>query len=142
MEGRRPEAGRAGGSRGGAAAAVAAGLVALAHGGDGGGSIRIPASCCGVFGLKPSRGRMLADVGDSAGDLDVHHCVSRSVRDSALLLSLTERDDVGAPFAPVGYVTAPSDRRLRIAFSTRTYFGSEPHLEVKIVETSRCPNAL
>jgi amidase len=121
-----------GGSSGGAAAAVAAGLAPLAEASDGGGSIRIPASCCGLFGLKPSRGRMLADSGgESVGDLDVHHCVSRSVRDSALLLSLTERGDVGAPFAPTGHVSGPSARRLRIALSTRSQLGGEPDPEVR-----------
>jgi amidase len=121
-----------GGSSGGAAAAVAAGIVALAEASDGGGSIRIPASCCGVFGLKPSRGRMLADVaGESPGDIDVHHCVSRSVRDSALLLSLTERRDADAPFPATGHVSGPSLRRLRIAISTRSALGEEPDPEVR-----------
>ena len=122
----------AGGSSGGAAAAVAAGIVPLAEASDGGGSIRIPASCCGVFGLKPSRGRMLADSGsDSPDELDVHHCVSRSVRDSALLLSLTERSDAEAPLPPVGYVRGPDSRRLRIALSTRSQHGEEPDPEVR-----------
>jgi amidase len=118
-----------GGSSGGAAAAVAAGIVALAEASDGGGSIRIPASCCGVFGLKPSRRRMLADA--NASLLDVHHCVSRSVRDSARLLWQTERRDEEAPYEPVGLVSEASPRRLTIAWSTRSYFGEEPDPEVK-----------
>jgi amidase len=119
-----------GGSSGGAAAAVAAGIVPLAEASDAGGSIRIPASCCGVFGLKPSRGRMLADADGGAG-LEVHHCVSRSVRDSAWLLAHTERRDPAAPYAPVGIVREPSERRLRIAWSTQSYLGAGPDPEVK-----------
>lgn len=118
----------AAGSSGGAAAAVAAGLVPFAHAQDGGGSIRIPASVCGLFGFKPSRGRTAS--GELApsdfGALLSNHCVSRSVRDSALFLSLL---DVGEPrIAPV---TAPLSRRLRVGAWTQTSTGEEPTPEVR-----------
>ena len=120
-----------GGSSGGAAAAVAAGLVPAAHASDGGGSIRIPASCCGVFGLKPSRGRMNL-LRPMAGDLSVQNCISRTVRDNAMVFSLSEDTGAHAPFKPIGFVSGPSKARLRIAFGTARYYdGTEPHPDVK-----------
>lgn len=116
----------AAGSSGGAAAAVAAGIVPLAHANDGGGSIRVPASVCGLFGFKPSRGRCVsASLAPSDfSDLTSDHCISRSVRDSALFLSITEDQD--GPLPKVGYVREPTRRSLRIATWTRTLIGEEP----------------
>lgn len=93
----------AGGSSGGAAAAVASGMLPAAHATDGGGSIRIPASACGLFGLKPTRNRVTLSpfAGEGWGGMSVGHAVTRSVRDSALLLDLTSAPCPGDPsYAP------------------------------------------
>ena len=89
-----------GGSSGGSAVAVATGIVPIAHGNDGGGSIRIPASCCGVFGLKPTRARnpMGPYYGDFASGIAVEHALSRTVRDSVALLDATSGPDIGDPY--------------------------------------------
>jgi amidase len=121
-----------GGSSGGAAAAVAAGLAPAAHASDGGGSIRIPSSCCGAFGLKPSRLRMnLGQANTVLGGIVAENCVSRTVRDNAMLFSLTEDTGDFARFKPIGFVAGPQKRRLRIAFGTTSYYGAEPHPDVK-----------
>ncbi len=113
----------AGGSSGGAAAAVAAGVIPAAHATDGGGSIRIPASCCGLFGMKPSRGRtpMGPYRTEGWGGMSTHHAITRSVRDSAALLDATHGIEPGSRYSapsPEGTFLSQVERepgRLRIA---------------------------
>ena len=124
-----------GGSSGGASAAVAARLVPMAHANDGGGSIRIPASCCGVFGLKPTRARnpLGPDLGDMFGGLVVEHAVTRSVRDSAALLDATAGPDVGDPYwapppaRPFLREVGADPGKLRIAFTASPPAGITIH---------------
>lgn len=112
-----------GGSSGGAAVAVACGVVPIAHGSDGGGSIRTPASCCGVFGMKPTRGRVPVGPfrGEGWGGLACDGVISRSVRDTARALDLIAGMEPGAPYAaPPGAgfeagLGIPLERPLRIA---------------------------
>jgi amidase len=126
-----------GGSSGGSAAAVAARLVPVASAGDGGGSIRIPAACCGIFGLKPSRGRV--PVGPEFGEVwegaVSDHVLSITVRDSAAMLDAIAGPDAGAPYS-IGLPARPyaeelerAWRPLRIGFSARSPLGTVVHPE-------------
>jgi len=126
-----------GGSSGGSAAAVATGMVAAAHANDGGGSIRIPASCCGLVGLKPTRGRnsLAPYYGDIAGGIIHEHVVTRSVRDSAAILDATAGSVPGDPYIPPAperpYVTEVGHDPgcLRIGFGTLPLTGAPVHAD-------------
>lgn len=121
-----------GGSSGGSAAAVAAGVVPVAHASDGGGSIRIPAACCGLVGLKPTRGRnsLGPEIGDLMNGLVTEGVVSRTVRDTASALDATSGYMPGDPYAappparPFLAEVSAKPRPLRIAFTTQAPYGA------------------
>ena len=118
------------GSSGGSAACVAAGVLPLAHGTDGGGSIRMPASHCGLFGFKASRGRLLAgNFATPAWPRIVHGGLSRTVRDTAMYLSIVE--DPSTQLPKLGFVQGKSSRRLKIAVVYEGMQGQAPHPEVR-----------
>ena len=134
-----------GGSSGGSAAVVAARGLPMAHATDGGGSIRIPAALCGLFGLKPSRGRVsLAPIGETLAGAGAQHCVSISVRDSAALLDALAGSEPGDPYtAPAtGSFLAATQRapgRLRLAFMRKPVGGAplDPVLVAAVERTAR-----
>jgi Asp-tRNA(Asn)/Glu-tRNA(Gln) amidotransferase A subunit family amidase len=134
-----------GGSSGGSAAVVAARALPMAHATDGGGSIRIPAALCGLFGLKPSRGRIsLAPIGETLAGAGAQLCVSLSVRDSAALLDALAGGEPGDPYAApaAGSFLAATQRppgRLRVAMMRRPVGGPslDPELVAAVEATER-----
>jgi len=134
-----------GGSSGGTGAAVAAGIVPMGHGSDGGGSIRIPASNCGLFGLKPSRGRNPFGpfVGEGWAGLATNHVLSRSVRDSAAMLDVTQGPEPGEPYAcppparPFLQEVGVDPGKLRVAYHVTGLDGEplDPANEAAVRET-------
>src|SRR5512138_360935 len=123
-----------GGSSGGSGVAVASRMVPFASGGDGGGSIRIPSSACGIFGLKPTRGRTPTGpvIGESWSGFDIDHVLTRSVRDSAAMLDATQGPEVGAPYiipeaGPFLKEVSRKPGKLKIAFSAKPMLGKNVH---------------
>jgi amidase len=121
-----------GGSSGGAAALVASGVVPIAHASDGGGSIRIPASCCGLVGLKPSRGRLDMEGSNLLPvNIAVHGVVTRTVRDTVAFWTAVERRRAPRGLAPIGEVAPAPARRLRLAFFSESPIGTVVHPDVR-----------
>ena len=128
-----------GGSSGGAGAAVAAGIVAMAHGSDGGGSVRIPASSCGLFGFKPTRARLPDGpyVGEGWAGMAIDGFLTRSVRDTATMLDACAGPDLGAPYVAPPLLRSHADaisrppRRLRVALCDTTFTGTAIDAQVR-----------
>lgn len=141
-----------GGSSGGAAVAVAVGMVPAAQASDGGGSIRIPAACCGLFGFKPTRARIPSgpEVGEGWNGLSTYHAITRSVRDSALLLDIAAGPSPGDPYhapateGPFLDELGKPPGRLRIAFTTMPPSGVtvDPRCAAAVLDAGRLCEAL
>ena len=133
-----------GGSSGGSAALVAARAVPLGHGGDGGGSLRIPASACGLVGFKTTRGRvtMAPDYGEIWGGYVSWGCLTRSVRDAAALIDVMAGPGAGDPYAvpplerPLAQEVGARPGKLRVAFTAGSLLGKETHPEAKLAVES------
>ena len=137
-----------GGSSGGSAAAVASGMVGVAHANDGGGSIRIPEASCGLVGLKPTRGRN--PLGPQYGDIGAagilcEHVVTRTVADNALILDISAGADLGCPYSPQSHDSYSkhaldiSEKKFKIAFCTETLLSTDVDQECKtaVISTAK-----